>query len=151
MQWIAATVVPGHQVASGLNGDPRFPGGTLAMQVPYFRARGLDLSRYHPGTLNLSIAPLVYRVAGPRMTFRQVQWHPVEPAEDFSFFDCRIRFAGAEHAGLIYYPHPETKPEHFQADHVLEVLAPTIAGMVYGSVVELAVDPGQMGWMEDGR
>lgn len=147
MPWpnVTATVMPGHRVASGLNHNPRFPGGTLVMQAPYFARLGLDLARYHPGTLNLSIAPHRYRVVNPRLTFRQVKWHPVEPAEDFSFFDCQLSLPGQEPvAALIYYPHPETKPEHFQAPDVLEVLSPTLLGIVYGMQVALAVDPAQM-------
>jgi hypothetical protein len=31
---IPASIVQGHRVASGLNGNPRFPGGTLRMQLP---------------------------------------------------------------------------------------------------------------------
>jgi len=144
MQSITAVVVPGHRVASGLNGDPRFPGGTLSMQQPHFLARGLELSGYHPGTLNLCIAPWQYQVVRAALTFPQVQWHPTEPAEDFSFFDCALTFAGHEYVGLIYYPHPETKPEHFQAPDTLEMLSPKIAGLEYGSTVELRVDSAQM-------
>ena len=59
---IPATIVQGHRVASGLNGNPRFPGGTLRMQLPFFAELGLDLSAFYPGTLNVSIAPLSYRV-----------------------------------------------------------------------------------------
>ncbi len=135
----------GHRVASGMKDDPRFPGGTLALQAPFFARLGVNLSAYHPGTLNLSIAPHRYQVLKPRLTFRQVHWHSTEPAEDFSFFDCQLQLASQEPvAALIYYPHPETKPEHFQAPDVLEVLAPTIAGLEYGSKLRLAVDPGQM-------
>ncbi len=141
---INAKVVPGHRVASGANENPLFPGGTLAMQAPYFRALGLDLTPFHPGTLNVSIAPLRYQVLEPRLTFRQVKWHPTEPAEDFSFFDCRIHFNGAICTGLIYYPHPETKPAHFQATDVLEILAPPIDGLIYGDYIKLDVDPMQM-------
>lgn len=61
-----ARIVPGHHVASGQNGNPLFPGGTLKMQKPFFQALGLDLSPYHVGTLNVSIAPLRYRVIAPR-------------------------------------------------------------------------------------
>jgi hypothetical protein len=137
---VRATVLPGYGVASGRSGDPRFPGGTLAMQTPYFRERGLDLAPYHSGTLNLSIAPSRYRVLRPRLTLRDVRWHPTEPAEDFSFFDCRLTTdAGATAAGLIYYPHPETKPDHVQPDDVLEVLSPWIAGLGYGDGVVLEV------------
>jgi hypothetical protein len=142
---VTATVKQGHRVASGTKDDPRFPGGTLAMQAPFFERLGVNLAAYHPGTLNLSIAPHHYQVLKPRLTFRQVQWHPMEPAEDFSFFDCQLQLGEQEPvAALIYYPHPETKPEHFQAPDVLEVLAPTIMGLEYGSMLSLAVDPGQM-------
>lgn len=146
---IAATIVQGHRVASGLNGDRRFPSGTMRMQAPHFQARGLDLSVFHPGTLNVSIAPLRYRVVQPRLTFRGVQWHPQEPAEDFSFFDVRITPAGAAAVdGLIYFPHPETKPEHFQQPDVLELLLPWTEGLRYGARVMLQVPEEQMQFHE---
>jgi hypothetical protein len=47
----------GYEVASGQTKNPRFPQGTIEMQKPFFRDRGLDLSAYFPGTINLSIAP----------------------------------------------------------------------------------------------
>lgn len=140
----AARLVCGHRVASGLNGDPRFPGGTVAMQRPHFARLGLDLSSFHLGTLNLSIAPRRYRVLRPWRTFEHLKWHPVEPAETFSFFEARLRHGGESHAALIYLPHPETKPEHFQAADVLEVLAPWIEGLDYDQMVELEIDPAQM-------
>ena len=60
-------------------------------------------------------------------TFRDVKWHPTEPAEDFSFFDVRLIRSGAPAlAGLINYPHPETKPMHFQQPDVLELLLPFV-------------------------
>ena len=144
-QSITAHVVQGHQVASGQNGNPRFPGGTLHMQEPYFKALGVDLAAYHPGTLNVSIAPCHYRVGNPRHTFKQVRWHPIKPAEDFSFFDVRlIRPAGALVCGLIYYPHPDTKPEHFQQPDVLELLLPFVEGLDYGAELLLEIPSCQM-------
>jgi hypothetical protein len=138
-QTLTARVVPGHRVASGLNGDTRFPGGTLRMQAPYFLALGFDLGVYHGGTVNVSIAPRKYRVVKAPLSFRNVKWHPVEPAEDFSFFDCRLLRTDAKWiAGKIYYPHPETKPEHFQRPDVLELLLPYINGISTG--VELIVE-----------
>jgi hypothetical protein len=98
---VGATVLPGHGVASGRSGNPRFPGGTIAMQKPFFLERGLDLSPYHPGTLNLSIAPCRYRVLRAKYTFRGVRWAETEPPEDFSFFDCRVVWKGQVHAGLV--------------------------------------------------
>lgn len=147
MHWqtVSAHVVQGHRVASGLNQDPRFPGGTLRMQAPHFLALGLDLRAFHPGTLNVSIAPHSYRVLQARATFRKVKWHPTEPAEDFSFFDVRLLRPGqAAISGVIYYPHPETKPAHFQSPDVLELLVPFVEGLAYGAQLSLEIPPTQM-------
>ncbi len=145
---ISARIVEGHRVASGLNGNPRFPGGTLRMQIPHFKALGLDLTAFHLGTLNVSISPLAYRVAKPRHTLTQVKWHPTEPAEDFSFLDVRVKRPGLPAvAGFIYFPHPDTKPEHFQQPDVLELLLPFVSGLSYGMVLTLEVPKAQM-WFE---
>jgi len=142
---IPATILQGHRVASGLNGDARFPGGTIRMQLPFFAKLGLDLSGMYPGTLNVSIAPMRYEVGQARYTFHQVKWHDVEAAEDFSFFDCCIRRASGEIVdGFIYRPHPETKPCHFQPPDVLELLAPEIPGIAYGEIVQLSAPPEQI-------
>jgi hypothetical protein len=142
---IPATIVQGHRVASGLNGNPKFPGGTLRMQLPFFRELGLDLSGYHLGTLNVSIAPLSYRVVQPKFTFRRVKWHLTEPAEDFSFFDVVVhRDDAAPISGLIYFPHPDTKPAHFQKADVLELLLPWTTGLGYGTQIRLDVPSNQM-------
>ena len=144
-QTFDACIVQGHRVASGQNGNPRFPGGTLRMQMPFFQALGLDLSAFYLGTVNVSIAPLRYRVLQPRYTFRAMKWHPVEPAEDFSFFDVRVLRDGADPlAGFIYFPHPETKPEHFQRADVLELLLPFMEGLQYGMTLKLEVPFEQM-------
>jgi hypothetical protein len=144
-QTIPVRVLPGHQVASGLKGDPRFPGGTLRMQAPFFRALGFDLDAYPGGTINISLAPRAYRVVKAPVTFRDVKWHPTEPAEDFSFFDMRLlRADGAAITGKIYYPHPETKPEHFQQPDVLELLLPFIEGISMGSELRIQVPSNQI-------
>jgi hypothetical protein len=142
---IPATIVRGHQVASGLKGDARFPGGTVRMQAPHFLARGLDFTAFYPATLNVSIAPWRYRIVRPCRTFRAVKWHATEPAEDFSFFDVKLHLASAVPVtGLIYLPHPETKPEHFQNPDVLELLLPWVEGLDYGTRVALEVPQEQM-------
>ena len=92
------------------------------------------------GTINLSIAPLEYRVKQAKHVFRGVKWSPIAPAEDFSFFDCAI----AGQAGLIYYPHPETKPEHFQAPDVLEILTTWIPGHEYGNRLTITLNDTQI-------
>lgn len=142
---IPATIVQGHQVASGLNGNPRFPGGTLRMQWPFFAELGLDLSGFYPGTLNVSIAPLSYRVGKPRHTFRALKWHPEDVAEDFLFFDVTVHRDDAEPVrGWIYFPHPETKPVHFQKPDVLELVLPWTEGLGYGTKIRLEVPEEQM-------
>jgi len=151
MKWmhLRGTVVEGHRVASGLNGDPRFPEGTLAMQMRFFLEGGMDLSGYHRATINLDLSPWRFVVRNPVKTFPDLKWCPTEPAEDFSFFDCLVAPAGNSQAlkfreGLIYYPHPETKPEHFQSPHVLEILSEFIQDLEYGGILELALLPNQI-------
>ena len=46
--------------------------------------------------------------------------------------------------GLIYYPHPETKPEHFQAADILEIITFKIDDLNYGDEVILEVDNRQI-------
>jgi hypothetical protein len=149
---VNARIVPGHQVASGKNGNPKFPGGTLHMQSAHFAALGLDLSGFYKGTINVAIAPLRYRVVRAPLTFRQVKWHASEPPEDFSFFDvCLLRPNSQPVVGKIYYPHPDTKPTHFQQPDVLELLLPYVQGLVYGEEVQLRVPAVQMVFEDDRR
>ena len=141
MSWttIVVQVVQGHGVASGKADDPRFPEGTLSMQQPFFLERGLDLTRFHGGTLNVSIKPRRYRIKKSAFTFRKVKWTPDLPAEDFSFFECRLGKDRDEEPveGLIYFPHPETKPEFFQDPSTLEVLVPFLPDISNGSRIYL--------------
>lgn len=143
---VKGRIVSGHGVASGRGGNPRFPGGSLAMQAPFFRERGVDLGRYFPGTLNVSLAPGQFRILRPSRTLREVAWHPEDPPEDFSFLDAAVRVgSGSWIDALVYYPHPETKPKHFQPPEVLEILAAEwIDGAGEGVSVELAFDPKQI-------
>ena len=144
-QIIPARLVEGYRVASGQNNNPRFPGGTLRMQTPHFQALGFDISHFYPGTLNVSIAPYQYQVVKAKRTFHKVKWHPVEPAEDFSFFDVRAIFPDRSPiAGLIYFPHPDTKPEHFQQPDILELLLPFTEGLHYGMDLTLEIAAEQM-------
>ena len=74
-----------------------------------------------------------------------MKWHPTDPAEDFSFFDVRLQRAnGVTVAGKIYYPHPDTKPAHFQQPDVLELLFPFVEGLSYGDEIKLLIPAEQM-------
>jgi len=141
---VKGVVKAGHGVASGQSGDPRFPDGTIAMQKAYFQERGLNLEGYYLGTINLSIAPHRYEVKQAKHTFRQVKWSKTEPAEDFSFFDCRLVLLERVIPGYIYYPHPETKPEHFQSPDILEIMSDFIPGLCYGDDLIIDVDSCQI-------
>jgi hypothetical protein len=135
---VSGVVVEGHHVASGPSKD--YPYSTLERQKPFFKARGLDLDLFFTGTINISIAPLKYKLVKPAYTFRQIGWTGLHPPEDFSFSPCRVLFQAMGFDGYIYYPHPETKIRHFQAPSVIEVITDKIPGIGYGSQVELVVE-----------
>ena len=112
--------------------------------MPLFKERGLDLSHCFAGTLNVSVAPYLFALKKPRYVFRGVQWSPDSPPEDFSLTPCGVTFEDRSVDGHIYYPHPETKPRHFQPPNVVEIIAPFLNGITYGSVIMVDVDPGEV-------
>ena len=138
-QRVRGVVRAGHRVASGTGADRRYPAGTVRMQRPFFLERGLDLTPFFEGTLNVDIAPRSFALAQPAHTFRRVTWTELHPPEDFSFSRCRVGYGGGEHAGWVYTPHPETKAAHFQPPTMLESLVPWVEGVRYGDAVELWV------------
>jgi CTP-dependent riboflavin kinase len=134
---VRGVVVIGHQVAS--RRSDHYPRGTIEMQIPFFKERGLDLSPYYHGTLNISISPLNFRMVEPEHTFRHVRWTTAHPPEDFSFSHCRVNFKDIRYEGWVYYPHPETKERHFQDPSIIEVIAPEIPEINYGDRVEIEI------------
>ncbi|GAB4360527.1 MAG: hypothetical protein Kow006_30500 [Gammaproteobacteria bacterium] len=136
---IPGVVTRGYGVASGLAGDPRFPEGTLALQFPLFRERGLSLDECYPGTVNVDISPLRFAIQRADFRFERLRWSAHVSAETFSFCRCRLLHQGNDYPAWIYYPHPETKPEHFHSASILEVVAPFIAGLDYGDAVTVHV------------
>lgn len=73
-----------------------------------------------------------------------MKWHPDYSAETFSFSPCQVVYQDLTYAGLIYYPHPETKIGHFQDDSIIEAIAPKIPSLSYGDRLILKVDPQQI-------
>ena len=144
---VPGVVIRGHGVASGRAGDPRFPHGTVAMQVPFFRERGLDLAGFHPGTVNVDVSPLSFRPGPDALLFERVKWHPDLPAETFSFARAALVRGGDRFPAWIYWPHPETKPEHFQPGGVAEILAPFVPGLACGDRVAIETAPSQARWI----
>ncbi len=144
-------LLQGHGVASGVghsNGPARlspYPKGTIEMQTPFFKAAGLDLSPFWPGTLNVSFAPAKILLNRPDFHFEHLNWTNLHPPETFSFWKIRIRSFDprpCEVAGLVYWPHPETKIRHWQNHSVLELLAPRLDGIYVNQYFEVGVDPG---------
>lgn len=149
-QRVTGRLVAGHGVASGRAGDPRYPQGTIALQMPVFASLGVvvpgrRLDLLHRGTLNVDVSPAVAEWVAPPVTVRGVRWSPHAPPEDFSFAPCRV---GPHERllveGVCYRPHPDTKPEHVQPPGVVEVLAPWIDGLEPGAAVLLEVNPTQV-------
>lgn len=128
----------GHQVAS--RPSKAYPYSSLEKQKPYFKRLGLDLSEYFNGTLNISIAPLTFVMSAPEMTFERVEWTDLHPPETFSFSRCKVIFKNKEYAGWVYYPHPETKKDHFQNPSLIEVITYEIPEIRYGDEVALEID-----------
>lgn len=140
-------VQPGFQFASGQaigreHAPSPFARGTLEMQHPHFKARGFDLEAEVPGlfwgTINVRLDRELV-LARPDHTLELVDWTAATdgariPPETFSFVRCCLAVDGRYHAGLIYYPHPETKGQT-NAHHydVLEVLTERIERIGLGS------------------
>ncbi|NJM96713.1 MAG: hypothetical protein HC800_05530 [Phormidesmis sp. RL_2_1] len=137
------TVVAGHQVASGQATASPYPHGTIEMQAPHFLALGIDLSPFYSGTLNVSIAPHDFDLIA-QQTLHDVKWSPHHDAESFSFVPIQLTYGELTYGGLIYYPRPETKINHFQAPSILELLLPKIEAIAYGDQVIITAPASQL-------
>jgi hypothetical protein len=131
-------VARGYRVASGPSAD--YPYGALDRQRPLFALRGLDLSHYFNGTLNIDIHPHTFEMVKPEYTFHNVEWTDLHPPEHFSFSRCKLIYKEVEYDGWVYYPHPETKLRNFQNPSLLEVIAAPIPGIRYGDELDVLVN-----------
>ena len=141
MQWTLLTgiLVQGYRVASGPSND--YPYGALDRQRPIFTSRGLELSGYFNGTLNIDIRPHTFKLIKPEYTFQHVEWTDLHPPEHFSFSRCKVIYKEVEYEGWVYYPHPETKLRNFQNPSLLEVIASEILEIKHGAEVQVLVNP----------
>lgn len=135
---IKGIIVQGYRVASAPSKD--YPYGALEKQRPLFASRGLDLTSYFNGTLNIDIRPSEFTMLKPQFTFHHVEWTDLHPPEHFSFSRCKVIFKEVEYDGWVYYPHPETKLRHFQNPSLLEVIAMPIPDVQYGDEVSIWVN-----------
>lgn len=144
MNSIEGIVISGHGVASGKGKDSRYPEGTLILQMPFFKAKGLDLSHYYKGTINIDIAPYHYAIKTPTHYIEGVDWSPYIPPENFYFFQLQLEFKGQLYDGIIYMPDPKTKVDHHQLATMLEVMMPPIPGIQGGEKVRLFIPEGSL-------
>lgn len=141
---LPATVVRGHGVAGGSNPDSPHPDGTIALQMPCFAARGLDLSGYHPATLNLSTRPAALHFHAPPHRFDDVRWTDLHGPETFEFVHVVLELPHGEVEGWGYRPTAETKAAHPQPADVLEVIAPYVPELEQTDTLVLRLDPAEV-------
>ncbi len=155
MKSVEATVKEGYRVASGTSAkDPRFnaEGGTIRMQIPEFKKRGLDFDAYFGGkpgeayicgTLGLDLSPLTVKILSPEYHFENVRWTDkfdkdgTQFLESFYLSEAHVIFQGRPYKALLYIPDPKTKPGHFHPSTTLEVIAQKIPNIAYGHHVRL--------------
>lgn len=133
MHWHPGTITPGYGVASGRGSDKRYPAGSIQLQAPYFLEKGIDLSPYYLGTLNVDLVPLIPEPRNPIFDDKLRWFGDLE--ERFLLSPVEIKAGERHYAGLWYYPHPETKPAHFQRNSVVELLLPWIDNLHSGDRV----------------
>ncbi|WP_297798577.1 hypothetical protein [uncultured Eudoraea sp.] len=141
---VRGEIKAGYGVASGKGKDERYPEGTLKQQFQHFLERGLDLSNYYMGTINLDISPCFYEIKKPKYFLKNIDWSDYIPPENFYFFDVTVYYKDKTFKGLVYLPDPETKEDHIQKPTMLELILPKIEGLEYGVMVEIALKKDQL-------
>ena len=126
--------------------DRRFPDGSIRMQLPHFKKRGLDLNSYFSwnfvaGTLNLSFAPQTYDILKPEYFMEQVRWTEELPSENFYLSPASVVFRNTTYLAMIYIPDPATKITHFNPPTMVDVICEPIKDIGYGDEVTLSYNP----------
>ena len=141
---IKGIVVRGFGIASGQSKSSPYSKGSLELQFPFFKKAGLDLFDYHKATINIDISPRKWKPVRTDHTFERIAWTDTIDPETFSFINCSLRYKNIKTSGWIYYPHPETKPDHFQSPSVVEVITSKLSDLQYGDHIMLIVDDHKM-------
>ena len=139
---ITGKVISGYGVASGKGKDNRYPEGTLKLQMPFFNERGLDLSAFFIGTINIDISPYQFSIKKYKYYFKEINWSIYIPPENFYFFEVQLIFKESVYKGLIYMPDPKTKFDHHQISSLFELLMPKIEGIEQGENIILKLREG---------
>jgi len=145
MAWVDrdGVVVRGHGVASGAGGDPRFPRGTVAVQLPLLQAGVPELADWlggapFAGTINVALAGVAVTSGVPDATVADLRWTEHFAPETFFLSRAAMVHAGVERRAWLYIPDPATKPpDHPPLAGVVELLARRVPGLAYGDPVTL--------------
>lgn len=137
---IKCKLTQGHRVASGLAEDSPFNKGTILLQKPFFKEKGLDLESFFMGTLNLNIYPYKFKFINAEFTFKNIKWVENFPAETFLFSKCKLIYQNKYVDAYVYYPHPETKIGHFKDNSILEIIAPLINNISYNDEIDIIIN-----------
>jgi len=134
-------VVSGHGVAGGESRTSPYPAGTISMQIPFFLALGLDLSSFHPATINITTSAYSIEILNPAFHFEKVEWTDLHGPESFDFIHVGLLLGHRRIKAWGYRPTAETKAGHPQPIEVLEVIAPFLPDLHPHSEVFLELDP----------
>jgi hypothetical protein len=141
---LPGTVLAGHGVAGGTPPHSPYPAGTISMQIPRFRELGLDLTGFHPATLNISTRPHRVRITNPAYHFDEVSWTAVHGPESFDFIHVVLLLETRRVEAWGYRPTADTKAGHPQPREVLEVIAPYLADVRREGEILLELDPNEV-------
>jgi len=141
---IKGKIVKGHGVASGISKTNPYPKGSLEMQFPFFKKMGLDLNHFYKGTINIDISPYKWRPQKPDYYLKLVNWSNQIPPESFMFFECELLFESKTYPGIIYFPDPKTKVQHFQKENMIEVIGTKVSGLEYEMQIAIKIDDGKI-------
>lgn len=136
-------IARGHRVASGASGDPRFPEGTIAAQLPLLRCAIPDLDTYlhgpaFAGTINVRFGGARVRLRRPELFVPELRWTAHFPPESFHLSRAVLTVEDRPPLPVfLYIPDPATKPDHIQPDSIVELLAAFAPGLGYGMSVTL--------------
>lgn len=143
---MSGRVIQGHRVASGLAEDCPWPGGSVRRQLPLMALHGVPVDDLFAGTLNIALdRPAIPWPDWAAFDFI-LDWRPPDNPTHFRLHPLMLRVAGETTRGWSYrkqYP-PGYQSRDPQPDNVIEVLAPKMAHVSYGTPLQLCfVAPGQ--------
>ena len=141
---LAGMIVRGHRVASGANPRSPYPQGTISLQIPHFAQRGLDLSAFHPATLNVSTSPFDVLFECPAHRFEDVRWTDLHGPETFELVHVELELADRVVRAWGYRPTAETKADHPQPADVLEIIAPYLPEASILRELNVRLDPAEV-------